>query len=325
MKKYIGVILVVFIFLAGAFAFCLPQSPVGETSSGAIGELDRLTPQHDSLPVKESVILHKEDDISEIFGTHEVESYFTFLPSVKSKDGTSHVAIIESEFNYSYESKLFEKIPVTFSLTNEYIDIKQNSKLNLPAHLVGLSAGIDMVLPFFNLDKTYINLGVSPSMYRDDWRFVTSSFRMPVETFLIYKPDDKWVFIGGIAFFPDFKDKFFPAVGFVYKPNEKWIFNITTDDPSIAYSPNDKFTIFAQMELPLGAEFEVKNGDSENMVLIYNDTRIGLGVGYKINKFVSVSVAGGGVFDRYIRYRDVDGKLSMQNGGYVKFSVDVKI
>ncbi|MCK9614924.1 MAG: DUF6268 family outer membrane beta-barrel protein [Candidatus Omnitrophica bacterium] len=325
MNKYIKVILIVFIFLAGTFAFCLPPESNSETNPKTTEQLDKLTPQHDSLPVEERVILGKDDEFKESATKHEAEAYVTFLPSTKSKDNKSRIQIIESEFDYSYEYKLFDKIPVTLSLSSEYIDIKENSQLNLPSHLTGLSVGCDVVLPFFNLDKTYINLGVSPSIYRDDWSFKTSSFRMPTDIFLIYKPNDKLIFVGGLAYFPDFKDQFFPAVGFVYKPNEKWIFNITTDDPSIAYMPNDRLTIFTQMELPLGAEYEVKRGDSENMVLIYNDMRLGLGVGYKINKFVSVSLAGGGVFDRYIKYRKVEEKLSIENGGYVKFSVDIQI
>ncbi len=162
-------------------------------------------------------------------------------------------------------------------------------------------------------------------MYRDDWSFKTSSFRLPTNTFLIYKPDDKWIFIGGLAYLPDYKDQFFPAVGFVYKPNDKWIFNITTDDPSIVYRPNEKLALFAQMELPLGAEYEVKHGDMENVVLIYNDMRLGGGVSYKINKFLSVSFSGGGVFDRYIKYRNIEEKVSIKNGGYARFSVDVEI
>lgn len=341
MRKYIKLILFVFIFLVVSFipleisrrdtpfltgfAFGLPQEIGSESDSAVTKQPDKFTPQHDFLPIKESFIIQKKDRASESRVNHEVETRLTFFPQTKSKDGNSHISIIESNFDYSCEYKLFDKIPVTFSLSSEDIDINENSNVPLPSHLIGLSTGIDVVLPFFNLDKTYINLGLSPSMYRDDWSFRTSSFRMPINTFLIYKPDDKWTFVGGLAYFPDFKDKFFPVIGFVYKPNEKLIFNFTTDDPSIAYSPNDKLTIFAQMELPLGAEFEVKHNDSENVVLIYNDTRIGLGVGYKINKFVSISVSGGGVLDRYIRYRDIDGKLSIKNGGYAEFSVDIQI
>ncbi|MDD4955137.1 MAG: hypothetical protein PHP17_03765 [Candidatus Omnitrophica bacterium] len=325
MRKYIKFILIAVIFLAGSSVLAAQEITPGEIKKEQANEPDNLPTQREPLPVKESVGLAEESETLEAFGKHEAEPYLTFLPSVSSKDDNSHISIIESEFDYSCEYKLFEKIPVTFSLNSEYIDLNENSSLELPSHLTGLSAGLDVILPFFNLDKTYINLGASPSMYRDDWRFETSSFRMPVNTFLIYKPDDKWVFVGGLAFLPDYKDKFFPIAGFVYKPNDKWVFNITTDDPAIAYSPNDRITIFTQMELPLGAEFEVKKGNEENVVLIYNDMRIGTGLKYKINKFVSVTLAGGGVFDRYIRYRDIDGKLSIKNGGYAEFSVDIQI
>jgi|GEM_PF-1595623 hypothetical protein len=324
MKKYTNFILFFLIFISTHFTLCFPQAVTGGSAAGDLSQPVKPL-QQEPLLIDEAIIADKDKSLRQTTLKQEAEASVTFIPSVKSKDNNSHIEIIESEFDYSCEYKLFEQIPVTFSLASEYIGLNENAQIDLPSHLTGLSAGVDVILPFFNIEKTYINLGVSPSMYRDDWSFETSSFRIPATTFLIYKPDDKWVFIAGLAFLPDYKDQFFPAAGFVYKPNEKWIFNITTDDPSIAYSPNEKLTIFTQMELPLGAEYEVTRGDLENTVLIYNDMRLGCGINYKINKFMSVSVSGGGVFDRYIKYRKVDEKISMENGGFAKFSVDIEI
>jgi hypothetical protein len=146
---------------------------------------------------------------------------------------------------------------------------------------------------------------------------------MPVNSFLIYNPSEKLTIIGGVAVFPDFKEKVFPIFGFVYKPNEKIVFNITSENPSISYSPNEKITFFGEMRTPLGGEFEVTRQNRGGVVLMYNDTRMGVGAEYNFNKSISVCASLGGAFGRYFKYRDEDGKVSMKNRLYSKFSIDV--
>jgi hypothetical protein len=51
----------------------------------------------------------------------------------------------------------------------------------------------------------------------------------------------------------------------------------------------------------------------------------GGGVKYKANKFIRASLLVGGAFNRYIKYRDEDGKVSIDNGLYTEFRVDVEI
>jgi hypothetical protein len=166
---------------------------------------------------------------------------------------------------------------------------------------------------------------VNPSFLSDDWNFKSSAFRIPVNNFLIYNLSDKLTFIGGVAVFPDFKNVILPIGGFIYKPNEKIILNITSENPSIAYCLNDKITFFAEAQTPVANEFEVEHNGSDGVVLIYNDIRLGAGVQYKFNKNISASVAVGAAFDRYLRYRDIDGKLSIKNGIYNTFTLDVQM
>ncbi|MFA6281777.1 MAG: DUF6268 family outer membrane beta-barrel protein [Candidatus Omnitrophota bacterium] len=208
---------------------------------------------------------------------------------------------------------------------SEYVGIDDSVILDLPSHLTAFTAGFEFILPFFNIDKTYISMGAEPSFYSDNWNFKPSSFRMPFNNFFIYTYSDKLTFIGGVAVFPDFKEKVFPIFGFIYKPNEKLIFNITSENPSIAYSPNKKWTFFGEIRTPLGSEYEVKRQNRDGVVLMYNDTRIGVGTAYNFNKSVSANLSVGGAFGRYFKYRDEDGKVSMNNGLYSKFSIDVVI
>jgi hypothetical protein len=290
------------------------------TAAETVEQLEKimLAPKEENVPVLE----HKEEQIE---GKHEAESSVTYLFSSKSKSSSEKTSLTEADFDYSYEFKLFGQLPLTLSLGSEYIDINHDSGLDLPSHLTGLSAGLEATLPFFNLDKTYIAVGVEPSFYSDDWGLHTSAFRMPFNTYAIYVPNDKLVLICGVAVFPDFKEKVFPIFCFVYKPNEKVLFNITSENPSIVYSPNKKWTFFGEIRTPLGGEFEVKRQGRDGVVLMYSDTRIGAGAAYNFNKSVSATLSMGGAFGRYFKYRDEDGKLSLDNGLYGKFSIDVEI
>lgn len=290
------------------------------TSTETMKQLQKITlePNEEDVPALE----HKEGNLE---GKHEAEASVTYLFSSKSKSTSEKISLTEANFDYSYEFKLFGQLPITVSLGNEYIGIDHNSGLDLPSHLTGLTSGLEATLPFFNIDKTYISLGVSPSFYSDDWNFHTSSFRIPFNSYLIYTPSDKLVFVCGVAVFPDYKEKIFPIFGFVYKPNEKLVFNITSENPTIAYSPNKKLTLFAEIRTPVTSEFEVKRQNRDNIVLMYNDTRLGMGADYKINKSISASLSLGGAFGRYFKYRDEDGKLSIKNGLYSELAIDVTI
>ncbi len=261
----------------------------------------------------------------EEFIRHEVSSSVCYIPSKKAKSSPGKIGIIESELEYSYNLKLFGQLPVTISLDNEYIGIDDTVELELPSHLVGLSAGIEATLPFFNFEKTYINVGINPSFYSDGWNARTSAFRMPTDIFLIYNPKEQLTFIGGVAVCPDFKNVVLPIVGCIYKPNDKWAFEMTSDASNITYSANNKVDLFFEMTSPIGSEFEVKRGQRQGVVLEYNEMLAGGGIKYKANKFVQASLAVGGAFNRYIKYRDEGGKVSIENGLYTEFRVDVQI
>ncbi len=299
-----------------------PAEDINESASkGVINQIKKITANQE----KKSTVSAEEKEES-TKSKHEAESYFTFLPSSGAKSANGSISLVESGFNYSYEFKAFGQLPITLSLGSEYIGIdNSNASLDLPSHLTSFTTGLEFILPFFNIDKTYISSGIEPSFFTDDWNFDSSSFRIPFNSFLIHKPNDKLTIIGGIAVFPDFKEKIYPVFGFIYKPNKQWIFNITSESPSIVYSPNKKWSFFGEIRTPLGSEFEVTRQDRSHVVLMYNDTRIGGGVTYNFNKFISTTLSMGGAFGRYFKYRDEDGKVSLDNGLYGKFAIDVQM
>jgi hypothetical protein len=255
---------------------------------------------------------------------HNSDSYFRYMPSRKADSQSGKIEIMEADSEYSYAFKAFDKLPVKFSLDNKYIGIENTTGVELPAYLVGLTTDIETTLPFFNLDKTYLRLGISPSFYGDDWDFEASQFRIPSRYFLIHSLNDQWTFIAGVAVYPDFETKVWPILGFIYKPNDKLTFNIVPRRPNISYLLNEKIALFAEGGNSFG-EYEVTKDNLENVVLQYKEMHIGAGLKYKVNKAVEASVSAGGMFGRSLKYRDSLGKVEIKDGAYAEFRLEARI
>jgi hypothetical protein len=261
----------------------------------------------------------------ESFAYQEFDSYLRYMPSRSIKTTSGKVEMIRSGNTYNYGFKAFGKLPVKLSLDTEYISIENTLRhVELPAHLVGLSGGIETTLPFFRCKNTYFRLGLEPSFYSDDADFKSSAFRIPSYYYLIYLPNSKWIFLSGIAVYPDFEDEVLPIVGFIYKPNDKLSFNIVPKRPNITYALNNRVSLFTEGSLALNKEFEVKRDNAENVVLTYKETRLGSGIKFRFNRYIQASVSAGGLFKRRLRYRDNQGKVDIKDGLYTEFRVEIK-
>ena len=253
-----------------------------------------------------------------------LDSYTRFMPSRKVDAQSGKVELIGASGEYSYEFKVFDKLPVKVSLDNEYIGIEDSVSVDLPAHLVGIGTDIETTLPFFNFHETYFRLGIAPSYYSDDLEARSSAFRIPMRYFLIHRPNDKWTFIAGVAVYPDYEDEVWPILGFIYRPNEKLEFNLVPKSPNITYFLNDKLALFAEGGIT-SDEFEVTRNNVKNVVLCYKETRLASGIKYKINPHIKASLSAGGVFNRFLKYRDDQGKVHIKNGFYSEFRLGIDL
>jgi len=252
-----------------------------------------------------------------------IDATLRYIPSRSAKAMSGKIEIIESESEYSYEFKVFDKFPVKFSVAPQYIGIENTTEVELPAHLTGLTTDIETTLPFFNFDKTYLRLGISPSFYGEDWDFQTSNFRIPMRYFLIHQPNDQWTFIGGVAVYPDFENEILPILGFIYRPNDRLVFNIIPKKPNISYIVNNRVTLFAEGGSSSNSEFEVTKDNLKNVVLRYKQMRLGSGIKFKLNKFIQSSISAGAVFNRTLKYRDSLGKVNLKDGFYTEFRIEM--
>lgn len=262
----------------------------------------------------------------EVEVTHEVNIYNRYIPSCTVDAQPGKVGIIDSEAEYGFEFKAIKKLPVKLSVNQHVININNSTVVELPAKLIALGLDIETTLPFFNFKDTYFRLGFTPSTYSDGWDFNSSAFRIPSRYFLINRHNDKWTFVGGVAVYPDSIDfPVLPILGFIYKPNDNLTFNLVADRPNITYQVNDKLSFFVEGGAALDTEFEVAKDDRKGVVLQYDETHVGGGLTYNINKYIGASVTCGGVFGRTLQYDDSLGKVNIDNGFYSEFRLSVEI
>jgi len=273
----------------------------------------------DAVITKEKPV-EKEEDLQ-----HSVESRFRYMPKVDARRQSGGVEVVDSAVEYNYAFKAFGQLPIELSLSQDYISLANTTVVRVPTHLVGLSLGVETTLPFF-FKSTYLRLGVNPSTFADSWDFRSSAFRIPFQAIAIHQPNDKLTLIAGLAAFIDYEDELAPVFGFIYQPNDKWTFNIVPMRPTISYALTDKITLFGEGDFSFG-EYEVYKSDKhKDVILQYKEAYAGAGVGYDLNKYVSVSLSAGGSFNRALRYRDRSlGKVIIDNGFYSEFRVEMSM
>ena len=261
--------------------------------------------------------------IQEEYFPHELDTYVRFMPSTGSESQSGRVGLITSASEYNYQIKAFDKLPIEFAVISKYIGINNSTAVKLPAKLTATSFGAEATLPFFNFDKTYFTIGLAPSFFSDNWNFNSSTFSLAQRYFLIYQPNEKLTFVGGVTYIPGFRPSIDPIIGFIYKPNDRLTFNLTPNNPEISYDLNSRWTIFAQGD-DTSEEYKVKQGDLKNLVLKYDEMRLGGGLRCSVNKHIKASLSVGSVFNRTIRYKENNlGKVALDNGFYSEFRFDI--
>jgi hypothetical protein len=254
----------------------------------------------------------------------ELDALIRVMPSRGTESQSGKVGLILSEFEYSYALKAFGKLPVELGIGSQYIGIKNTTNVTLPAHLTTVRFGGNVTFPFFRLDKTYFRVEVMPSFYTDDWNINSTAFRIPINTFAIYQPDETLTLILGVHFFPSGVEnsKVSPIAGLIYKPNDKLLFNLVPPKPNILYMMNKKFGVFGEFGMA-DEQFLVTKDGQKNVVLLYNENRLGTGVLYKFNNFAETTFSVGGTFNGYLKYKESLGKVVIKNGLYTEFRTEL--
>jgi hypothetical protein len=311
-----------------ALAEAAVQDTAKDSTVGNISQAEaaQTADSDETYPKRLKRLITIQDDASEAKVSQSVETYGKYLPATKVHNQAGKVGIIDTGAEYNFDFKVFNKLPVEFSFVHTYISLNNSTEVYLPQHLVGMQFGIETTLPFLWFDKTYFRVALNPSYYTDTWAFKSAAFRMPVQTFAIYQPNEKWTFVLGVATFPDYESIVLPIAGFIYKPNEKWTFDLVPSRPNVSYAFNDKWTVFAEGGTNLTSEFLVnKDPQHQHAKLCYDEVHVGGGLKFTLNKYLKASVITGGSFNRKLQYTDSLGKVTLKNGYYTEFRIEAQI
>ena len=85
----------------------------------------------------------------------ELDSYVRFMPLSGADSQSGKVGIIDSASEYSYDFKMFGKLPTQVGTIVQYISLNNNTQVKLPGHLTGVSFGMESTFPFFSFNKTF--------------------------------------------------------------------------------------------------------------------------------------------------------------------------
>jgi hypothetical protein len=317
----IGRVKFLFIFIAVSLLafFACGQSWADEGGPATQGEVVSEAASSEGFRQRLEELVTVKEEAEEEFA-QDFDSSVRYMPSSGAKSQSGSLTLVDSAAEYSYELKAFGKLPLELGVGLEHIGINNSTVVKLPASLTSVVFGAAVTLPFFNLDKTYLRVGVRPSFYTDNWNIYSSAFRLPVHFLGIYKPNDKLTYILGVGVNPDFRDDVVPILGLIYKPNDKLTFNIVPPEPTISYALNKKIELFTEF----GAaedEYKVTKDDQTKLSLYYSEVFVGGGINYKVNKFIESSLSAGGVFNRSLKYKDNLGKVIIKNGFYTELSL----
>ncbi|MFH0935524.1 MAG: hypothetical protein V1828_01475 [Candidatus Omnitrophota bacterium] len=309
-----------------ASLFFQADSKAQSEANAAVMEEALAAAANEALPEfrKKLELAISEEKEGEDMTPFTYETYVRYLPKSKVSKQSGKVGVIDTMSEYSYEYKVFGKLPLEFSFQHQYINVNNSTVVKLPAHLTAFSFGVDATFPFLNVKDTYFRIGVSPSFNTDNWSFYENSFRIPQRYFAIYKPDDKFTAILGLAVFPRYETVFLPIFGVIYKPNDKWLFDLIPSRPTINYNINKKLTVFAEYGGTM-EEFVVTKDDIKGTPLQYDEQHAGAGVRYNFNDNIMASLALGGKFGHKLQYRDSLGKVQVGSGFYTEFRVEVDL
>lgn len=320
-----------FSFIFCGKAFCDQGLTKEQAQEAALEEEQKLTQQEEEQEAGAKVYKQRlreiisEKEPEELELGWESDTYYRYMAASDAYDMDGSVKVMDTATELTYEFKAFDKLPIQFGLGTRYIGLNNSTAVELPSHLTAFESGIEVTLPFFNLDKKYLRLGVYPSFFDDGWNFHSSSFRMPVHIFMIGQPNDQLTYIFGVAVRPGFEDECVPIAGFIYKYDDRLTFNIVPPGPNITYQVNDKLSFLLEGDFS-GAEFEVQKDDMPNEILNYNEIHAGVGVGYSPNKYIDTYLSCGYMFNRNLKYRqDYLGKVNIKSGLYTEFRIDIKI
>lgn len=248
--------------------------------------------------------------------TAMIKDRYTMESDVNRQSG--QISVNQMDFSLSYDTKAFERLPVSVWFDYKRLDIDEDVPVEIPEDLVGLrmGLGVKVPVPFVDTDQHFLGIDVMPSMYTDGETWNKSAMRVPFRVYLIYKPSETFVFIAGARIDVNADTPAVPIIGFNYQPNDRWNFHLATTEPSVSYKLADSWFLFGEYDGTLD-EYEVTRAGRKGVVLKVREALLGGGLKYVVDG-MEASISSGVNMGRRFAYRDNAGKVDADTAPYVK-------
>lgn len=267
---------------------------------------------------------------------NQAQAGFIFEKGVKASAETKHiftadtsngdgqVGTTETKANVQYEFK-WDRMPLDFTLGYKNLVIEENLALDLPSEVHGyyFSLGAKVPMLFMDAPDKFLGFDVGLSFNTEDGDFESSAARFPVRSYFIHKWNEQFLWIAGLSYTADKDNEWTPLIGFIYEPNEELSFNFVSNNPNIAYKPNEKWTLMLEGAID-SDEFEVDRNADENVILRYESYTAGVGVKHHFNEDTSAKLSIGRAFGRRFQYEDDQGKTVLDDATYVSLKLTTK-
>ncbi len=248
-----------------------------------------------------------------------VKSAMTYYPARSIEGQSGRMELRKTDISTACEFRLENKLPLKFSLQAGHVDIREGSLIDIPSHLEKYRFDIETTFPFPAIERNdlYLRLGITPSFYSDDWDFESSAFRIPFRTAAIYKYDETLTFIAGARLGFDLEKEVVPFLGAIYEPGQTWTFELIPPRPRILYRVSDKLKFYLEAEY-FADEYEVSRQSRKGLVLRSKGLDCGLGLAVELSPDSAVTLSAGKALNHYLEYADGNGKISLDDGWYLR-------
>lgn len=220
---------------------------------------------------------------------------------------------------------LSERWMVPLEIKSQYLALGDLPGVPMPDSINTLEFGTG--LAFKANDRWMFMASINTTLYKlDDIESDDIGFSGGLMVEWEYSPSWKWVF--GVIVQPDNDLPVIPIAGFKWQINEHWQFEFPFP-PRLTYIPNDAWSFHFGMDGVLGTTFRTSDTLGSSIGLpefdgelgSYSDFRLGGGMGYQLNKSLSLEVEAGYSVNRKIEYSDIDETVEFDPAPYLRLGL----
>ena len=185
----------------------------------------------------------------------------------------------------------------------------------LPEHLT--ATRLDLEYTVRMPGYTALRLGVAPGLYSELHHVGSDHLFVPFRVHGVYAPTLDASILAGVNVYPGFDQLIDPRVGIRWEMMDNFLLDLFYPKSEIAYRADRGLGARVGVEMREYLEYRLRSSD-ERKGLTINEYRAFAGVDYTARNGFRLMVLGGYAFDRELEFRNVAGKLSLDDAWFFR-------